>query len=304
MPSNKAIVKIFLLIPYCIFIYLKIRKLNTRYIIFEGASWTGYILFTYMFLKIFLYKKKFIYHSHNVDFYFRQKNYIISKISFLFEKKILQYFDISTAVSIKDSKKFYQYFKIKTKILPNGILINKKFLKEIKVNTKYILFSGSLEYKQNKKIFLKLLKNELKILKKYIPDLKIYLTGGGKFKFYKDNNDIIELGSLKLSDYMKCLTGALAIIVPGSSSTGTKVKVIEALSYNKVVFSTPNSLRGIESKFDKFISYKNMNEFEKKVKKLKKSNFKLKIFKKIGIHFRKNYDMKNILKKFYAENNL
>jgi len=151
-PSNKPIFKIFLLIPYCIFIYFKIRKLNTKYIIFEGASWTGYILFTYIFLKIFLYKKKFIYHSHNVDFFFRQKSYIISKISFLFEKKILQNFDISTAVSIKDCKKFYQYFKVKTKVLPNGILINKKFLKKIKINTKYIIFSGSLEYEQNKKI--------------------------------------------------------------------------------------------------------------------------------------------------------
>ena len=303
-PSNKPIVKIFLLIPYCIFIYFKIRKLNTKYIIFEGASWTGYILFTYIFLKIFLYKKKFIYHSHNVDFFFRQKSYIISKISFLFEKKILQNFDISTAVSIKDCKKFYQYFKVKTKVLPNGILINKKFLKKIKINTKYIIFSGSLEYEQNKKIFSKLLKNEFRILKKYIPNIKIYLTGGGKFKFYKNNHDIIELGTLNLSDYMKCLTGALAIIVPGTSSTGTKVKVIEALSYNKIVFSTPNSLRGIESKFDKFISYKNMNEFESKVKNFKNSNFKLKIFNEIGIYFRKNYDMKNILQEFYAENNL
>ena len=47
-----------------------------------------------------------------------------------------------------------------------------------------------------------------------------------------------------------------------------------------------------------------MNEFESKVKNFKKFKFKLKIFNEIGIYFRKNYDMKNILQEFYAENNL
>jgi len=100
--SNNSFVKLKCLIPYLIFIYKEIKNSKIKYIIFEGASWTGFIYISYVFFKIFRPNAKFIYHAHNVDFFFRQKNFFISKISFFFEKRILNKFVFSTAVSKND----------------------------------------------------------------------------------------------------------------------------------------------------------------------------------------------------------
>ena len=104
--------------------------MNNANIIFEGASWTGFIYISYLFFIALRIKAKFIYHAHNVDFFFRKKNIFISSLSFYFEKKILQNFYISTSVSKADFTTFKSLFKIKTKILPNGIEVKKKKLKK------------------------------------------------------------------------------------------------------------------------------------------------------------------------------
>ncbi len=301
--SNRPILKFIYLIPYLIFIYSKIKKTKIKYLIFEGASWTGFIYLAYIFFIIFGIKTTFIYHAHNVDYFFRKKNFFLSIFSFYFEKKILQNFDISTSVSKEDFITFKKLFKIETKILPNGIEIIKKRFKK-KTTERYIIFSGSLEYKQNRKIFDKLIKNEFTILKKYIPEIKIYLSGGGKFKFYKKNKDIVEYGTLSFSNYLNLLLNSLCVIIPGSSVTGTKIKVIESFCYNKPVFVHKKSLKGINSKFKNFFVYKNLKEFEKKIKQFKKNNYKLKNLSIISKEFRDNYNMKNIIKDFYVKNKL
>ena len=71
--SNNSFIKFLYLIPYLVFIYLKIKKMKIKYIIFEGASWTGFIYISYLFFVTFRVKAKFIYHAHNVDFFFRKK---------------------------------------------------------------------------------------------------------------------------------------------------------------------------------------------------------------------------------------
>ena len=238
-----------------------------------------------------------------LTFFLEKNNILISNLSFYFEKKILQNFFMSTSVSKADFLTFKSLFKIKTKILPNGIEIVKKKFKR-KINEKYIIFSGSLEYKQNKRIFNKLLKNEYKILKKYIPKIKIYHSGGGKFKFYKNNKNIIECGTLSFNNYLNLLKNSLCVIIPGSNVTGTKIKIIEALCYDIPVFAHKKSLKGIQSKFNNHFTYKDLKQFEKKVKKFEEDRFTYSNLKLIGKYFRENYSMKNIVKGFYVENKL
>ena len=301
--SNNSFIKFIYLIPYLLFIYSEIKKMKIKYIIFEGASWTGFIYISYLFFLILGIKAKFIYHAHNVDYFFRRKNIFISSLSFYFEKKILQNFFLSTSVSEADFRTFKSLFKIKTKVLPNGIEVIKSKLKK-KMNDKYIFFSGSLEYKQNKKIFNKLIKNEFKILQKYIPEIKIYHTGGGKFKFYKGNKNIIEFGTLSFNNYLNLLKNSLCVIIPGSNVTGTKIKIIEALCYDKTVFAHKKSLQGIKSKFIKHFVYKDLKEFENKIQNFKKNKYNNNNFKLIGKYFREKYSMKNIVKEFYVKNKL
>ena len=109
--SNNSFIKFIYLIPYLLFIYSEIKKMKIKYIIFEGASWTGFIYISYLFFLILGIKAKFIYHAHNVDYFFRRKNIFISSLSFYFEKKILQNFFLSTSVSEADFRTFNHCLK-------------------------------------------------------------------------------------------------------------------------------------------------------------------------------------------------
>jgi hypothetical protein len=299
--SSHPIFKILYLIPFSIFILKNIDKKKTNYIIFEGASWSGYTYIVYIILTFFLKKKKYIYHSHNVDFYFRKKNIVIRYLSFFFEKKILREFDISTSVSKQDQDKFKKIYGTNTVLLPNGIAIENKYLIKKSLGN-YIFFPGSLEFLENKKNFVKLLNNEFLIVKKIIPNVKIYQSGGGESKYFSSNPNVKELGTLSRKNYLKYLQRALMIIVPSSSyGPGTKIKVIEALCYNKNLLVSKYAIKGIKSLFHKEIVYSNINQFRRKIILLNKNKFQTTILKKMGLFYRKHHNIKNIIKKFYEE---
>ena len=189
-------------------------------------------------------------------------------------------------------------FGVKTVILPNGISIEKKYLKR-RTLEKYIFFPGSLEFLENRKDFTKLLNNEFNIVKKIIPEIKIYQTGGDNRKYFTNNINVNELGTLNRKNYLNYLQRALLVIVPSSAGPGTKIKVIEALCYNKSLLTTKHGTKGIEKNFNKKIVYSNISEFKNKIKFLKKNNFKIANNKKMGDFFRKHYNIKNIIRKFY-----
>jgi hypothetical protein len=300
IPSNHPIIKIFYLIPFVLFILKNIKKKKIDYFIFEGASWSFYTFVIYKILNFFFQNEKYIYHSHNVDLYFRKKNFFIKHLSHFCEKKILEEFDISTSVSLDDQKTFEKIYGIKTILFPNGVDIQKKYLKKTSM-ANYIFFPGSLEFLENKRIFTSLLQNEFTIVRKFIPNIKIYQSGGGNLKYFSLNENVKELGTLSRKDYLKFLQKALLIIVPSLSGPGTKIKVIESLCYNKNVLTSKYAIKGIESIFNKEIVYSNLKEFRYKISLLHKKKYQKTITKKIGLFYRKNYDIKNIIKKFYEE---
>ena len=86
--------------------------------------------------------------------------------------------------------------------------------------------------------------------------------------------------------------------------TGTKIKIIEALCYDKTVFAHKKSLQGIKSKFIKHFVYKDLKESENKIQNFKKNKYNNNHFKLIGKYFREKYSMKNIVKEFYVKNKL
>lgn len=298
--SNKPIFKLLCLIFYIILILIKIRKKKIKYFIFEGASWSGYIYFVYKFIKLFYGKVKFIYHSHNVDYYFRkQQNFFIRTFSFFFEKDILQNFDISTSVSKSDQKLFKKIFKVNTTILENGLNLKQNIIK--KRVKKYLFFPGSLEYQENKIIFQKLVQNEFLILKKYIPDICLLQSGGGIISNLKNKN-IKLLGRLNRNDYLAYLKNSLLIVIPAKKGPGTKIKIIEALCYSVPVLSTKNGINGLNFKESNYITYKNLTDFKNKIYYFSKKKFKTNKLNNIYKYFRKRYSMKKIVNDFIKKN--
>jgi len=155
--SNNSFVKLICLIPYLIFIYKEIKNSKIKYIIFEGASWTGFIYISYVFFKIFRPNAKFIYHAHNVDFFFRQKNFFISKISFFFEKRILNKiinFDILLHPSYREGRSvsIMQSLQYGIPVIARNIPGNKDLIKN---NFNGYLFDTEVEMLNSlKKIYL------------------------------------------------------------------------------------------------------------------------------------------------------
>ena len=91
-----------------------------------------------------------------------------------------------------------------------------------------------------------------------------------------------------------------ALIIPSKKGPGTKIKIIEALCYNKVVFASKDALSGIENNLIHKIVYKNRKQLFRKFKIFYKNHFLIfNKFKKIEKKYKKKYNMKIIAKNFY-----
>ena len=111
-----AICKIFFLIKK----YLNVKK---SYLIIEGASWVGYSFFLIFLVRIFLRKIKIIYKTHSVEYEIRKNNsnFFIALLTKFFEKKVLQFSNLSTAVSNLEKRKFAEYYSKKVFLFYNTI---------------------------------------------------------------------------------------------------------------------------------------------------------------------------------------
>ena len=72
---------------------------------------------------------KIFYKGHSIEYEIRKKNnnFIISYLSFFFEKFVYIFSNISSSVSSIEQKKIKYLYNVKTKIFPN--IINYKFNK-------------------------------------------------------------------------------------------------------------------------------------------------------------------------------
>ena len=171
--------------------------------------------------------------------------------------------------------------------------------KEIKDN--YIIYSGSYSYKPNK-YAIDYLNNKImpNLIKKY-PKLKLVITGGGFEKKipWVINKDIVTKNNLyNLIYYSKCMC------VPLKFGSGTRIKIIEALSIGAIVISTKKGIEGIEliNKVPPFI-IDGTQKFIKTIIEIIKNNKDIKK-KSVGtrLYYLKKYSMKNITQNFIEKN--
>ncbi len=281
-----------------------LKKTQKKIIILEGASWIFYSFTIMFFFKVFKKNVKIIYISHSIESDIRKKysNKFIYFLTKVLEKLVFKYSHISTSVSLKEKNKINLLYGVKTILLPNGIHLN-KINKKNKLNKDYIIYTGSYLYKPNKDAIDFL--NDFvmpNLLKKY-PNFKLVLTGGGFNKKYPwiINKEIIprnELHNLLLQS--KCLC------VPLKFGSGTRIKILEALSLGAIVISSQKGIEGIKIKslHPPFI-FKSKNDLIRKINYIIKNNI---LIKKKAIrnkdYYQKNYSMKNIIKKFLYENRI
>ena len=282
--------------------YLKGSK--KKIIIIEGASWIFYSFILMFFTKILLSNMKIIYISHSIESEIRKKysNKLIYFLTNFLEMLVFRFSDISTSVSIKERKKIKRLYNIKTILLPNGIYFN-NIKKKRKVLENYIIYTGSYSYKPNKDAIDHLNNLLMPNLIKKEPNLKLVLTGGGFDKKYPwvINKNIVSKAELyNLLYFSKCLC------VPLKFGSGTRIKIIEALSIGAIVISSKKGIEGISlDSFNPPFIVDDKKKLIKEISLIIKNNKKL---KKRSVNSRnfyiKKYSMKNIVTKFINDNKI
>ena len=275
-----------------------LRGIKKKIIIIEGASWIFYSFVVLISFKILLPESKIIYISHSIESEIRKKysNLIIFFLTKFLEKLVFKYSDISTSVSKIEKIKIKKLYNQKTILYPNGININYK-IKKIKPLNDYIIYSGSCFYKPNR-VAVEYLNNKImpNLLINF-PNLKLILTGGG---FSKKFPWLINKGIVSKKDLYNLIFFSKCMCVPLKFGSGTRIKIIEALSIGAIVLSTSKGIEGIElnKKNPPFI-FNNSKKLLKIITYVIKNNNKIKkITVKNRSYYRKKYSMESITKNF------
>ena len=288
-----------------------LNKSKKNIVVLEGASWIGYIYITIKIIKFFKPESIFIYHSHNIEFYLRKNKNIplMALITKILERKVFKITDISTVVSEIDQKEIRKLYKLDSVILNNGInkkrLITKKFNK--KIPKRFIIFSGSYSFTPNRvSIDFTIKKIFPTIIKKYT-DMKLVITGRDfPVEKYKDYKFVHYYGNLKKKYLNYLILKSKFVFAPMFKSTGTKLKVIEALMLGAIVVTSREGVKGIKlpKKINPPFIFSKYSEVYKIINKVIKNNFFLKKKSQKNLSFFiKNYDMENIVKKFLQQQN-
>ena len=275
-----------------------LRGIKKKIIIIEGASWIFYSFVVLISFKILLPESKIIYISHSIESEIRKKysNLIIFFLTKFLEKLVFKYSDISTSVSKIEKIKIKKLYNQKTILYPNGISINYK-IKKIKPLNDYIIYSGSCFYKPNR-VAVEYLNNKImpNLLINF-PNLKLILTGGG---FSKKFPWLINKGIVSKKDLYDLIFFSKCMCVPLKFGSGTRIKIIEALSIGAIVLSTSKGIEGIElNKKNPPFVFNNSKKLLKSITYVLKNNNKIKkITVKNRSYYRKKYSMESITKNF------
>ena len=279
-----------------VFMYLKNSK--KKIIIIEGASWIFYSFVVFFSLKLLFLKSKIIYISHSIESEIRKK---FSNIFIYFLTKYLESFmfkcvDIATSVSKYEKRKIKKLYNVNTILYPNAINIDYKVGAK-KIAKDYILYSGSYLYRPNKNAIDYLNNNIMPTLLTKHPTIKLVLTGGGfkkKYPWVINKNIIPKKELYNLIYHSKCLC------VPLKFGSGTRIKIIEALSIGAIVISSLKGIEGIElNKKNPPFVLKNNKKFINTINNVIKNNKSIKkksiISKKFYL---KKYSMREITNNF------
>jgi polysaccharide biosynthesis protein PslH len=203
---------------------------------------------------------KHLYDAHNVDSELWEqqaigtgeiKYKIYSKNAYQHEKALYENVDFFFCCSEEDKNKIDRLnnFRIRGRIIPNGVDTKGKKYDSLKkeISKNNIIFCGSLDYLPNKEGLLWFYSNVFPILKHNLKSLKLTIVGNiSNYESYENllNDPAIDfVGRVeKVEPYYK---NASIAIVPLLSGSGTRLKILEAMSLGNPVVSTAIGAEGL-----------------------------------------------------------
>ncbi len=154
--------------------------------------------------------------------------------------------------SKEDESKLLQINKqpVATWVIPNGVDTSLKVFDNNpnKIGFQEILFCGSLDYYPNEEALIWFYNNVFALLKKLNPQIKFTIIGRvkdiKKYQFLMNDASINFVGTVyDVKDYY---FNSSICIVPLKSGSGTRLKILEAMSFGNPVVSTSIGAEGID----------------------------------------------------------
>jgi polysaccharide biosynthesis protein PslH len=234
-----------------------LKKNNFDFIILENLSLTRQASWIRKYSK----KAKIIYNAYNVDSLLAQKTINTSlqqqkEINDLAdtESNLYKIIDGVFCCSQVDLDTFTEMNKKKISlnyVLPNGVDTS-FFSHSVNVSEeqlKNIIFCGSLDYEPNKTGLFWFYKNVWPLVIQELPDRLLYIVGRGNRESYHElleDKTINFIGEVQevAPFYRKCNV-AIAPLLQGS---GTRLKILEAMSLGNPVVTTGKGIEGIDAK--------------------------------------------------------
>ena len=297
--KNKPIFKILKIFNIILRIKKYFHNEKKKILILEGPSWVFYSFIIIVFFKLFQKDIFIIYRSHSIEYEIRKENSnkLIAYLTKFFENFVINNSNLSTSVSIKEKIKFKKLYDINTYLFPNSLNIKKlQNLKEVKIKKKlpkkFIMFSGSYDYKPNKSAIDYIIKNLIpELIKK---NISLVLTGNHKINFH--NKNVINLKFISMGELKYLHRKSICLLVPIFEGYGTRIKILEALIWNNRIISTQKGIEGINyQKNENVIISNNKKNILKAINVLQNKNNYYKNFdQKL-----ENISMEENCKKFY-----
>jgi len=205
-------------------------------------------------IKKYFLKAKYVLDAHNVDHLLIDQNnpsiekqYIkIKKLESSLYKNVHEFWacsknDVNILESLNNNK-------IQGKVVPNGVDLEAKSYVDDKSNTyNTILFCGTLDANANKEGILWFYKNIWPCIIKKKSDVKLLVVGKGDRTPFLDLESDATVDFIgEVEDVAPYYKKSFIAIVPLLSGSGTRLKILEAMSFGNPIVSTSKGIEGIE----------------------------------------------------------
>ena len=182
-----------------------------------------------------------------------------------FEKENLALYDSIIAVSELDKEIFvneYDFPAERIVVIDNGVDPGYfAFTERQPIGRPEIVYTGSFSYLPNQQAAWRLIRGIMPIVWKKYPEARLWIVGqqpGPELEAQSDGQRIVVTG--RVDDIRPYLASASVGCVPLSAGSGTKYKVLEALSAGMPLVCTPLSIEGLELEEGKHLLLGNDDE--------------------------------------------